>query len=169
MAGRHIYHLESVTLTEDSARRVSDLYTNFTSLLIEYGYEHIRENLELSEDIECLEKVMNALEIMTKRKEEVNKAQEQKKMEEQAKFEEQLAIDKQREVSRLGRPLVSDELADLMHVQMRRLSYDRYLEILKRSENSTNPKMPDQISIPQQHDEDVHNNSVNVEGFNLVI
>lgn len=58
-------------ITKDLIAIVSKIFTNFTALLIEYGYDHIRENGELLEDVKCLVQVMEVLGMLPSRQEQI--------------------------------------------------------------------------------------------------
>lgn len=57
---------------QDNVDSLGKIYTNLTSILLVYGYEHILENMDKSEDIECIDETLKLLSML-----ESDMAQEQ--------------------------------------------------------------------------------------------
>lgn len=62
----------SFDAVQDNIDSLGKIYTNLTSILLVYGYEHILENMDKSEDIECIDETLKLLSML-----ESDMAQEQ--------------------------------------------------------------------------------------------
>lgn len=51
---------------QDQAKDICQIYTNLTSILLEFGYEYMLEHLEDKDDIACVAETLNILELLEK-------------------------------------------------------------------------------------------------------
>lgn len=51
----------SYELVQENVDFIGKIYTNLTSILLEYGYEYILEHLDKSEDVKCIDETLNIL------------------------------------------------------------------------------------------------------------
>lgn len=48
---------------QDETREIFRMYTNLTSILLEFGYEYIQEHMEKGEEVACIAETLNFLEL----------------------------------------------------------------------------------------------------------
>lgn len=60
----------NLTDYQNQAEEVCRLYTNVTSMLLEYGYQYMLEHLENQSDVGCIENILDSLEQLEKMKED---------------------------------------------------------------------------------------------------